>query len=202
MSKYTKAIIAFAGVLLPFLESVGVMLPEFLTVDWLQGIILAVTPALVFYFPNKNSDGSAAVVRSPAVVGILAGLLSVMVLSGCAGTTSAYRAADGAKETANVMGEYYFALVREANILAEEGLLTGTNLSRAQNLVRDIDPLIEELTNAAQAYERVQNAETQEELSSAINNAALALSRLVNAIKAAGGSANLTEPIELSLAHI
>lgn len=31
MQKYTKAIIAFAGVLLPFLESLGVVLPEFLS---------------------------------------------------------------------------------------------------------------------------------------------------------------------------
>lgn len=84
MQKYTKAIIAFAGVLLPFLEQLGVALPEFLTLDWVQTIVLALTPIAVFFFPNRDAGGlNLSTLRSPAIVGVLALMLTVMALGGC-----------------------------------------------------------------------------------------------------------------------
>lgn len=91
MQKYTKAIIAFVGVLLPFLEQVGVALPDFLTLDWVQGLVLALTPLGVFFFPNKDTSidfqsvAGTHAVRSPVLIGLLAGLVALLMLSGCAG---------------------------------------------------------------------------------------------------------------------
>lgn len=182
MEKYTKAIIALAGVLLPFLEQVGVALPEFLTVDWVQGIILALTPLLVFWFPNKE-NGQNVATRSPAWVGILAILLSAALMSGCSGTRAAYSAASGLEENAKVVGEHYYALVREANALKDSGALTGSALARAQTLVRDTRPAIIELSNVAERYSAVQSAENAADLEAAINEAAIAVSRLIDVIR-------------------
>lgn len=126
----------------------------------------------------------------------LIALLSLALLSGCASTTAAYKAADGLEETAFVMNQHYLALVREANNLAESGALSGGNLQSTQGLVRTSRPLLAELSRTAQAYEAVQSAETQQELTDAIAAAAVQLSNLVNAIRAAGGSASLIEKVE------
>lgn len=189
MQKYTKFIIALAGVILPFLETAGVPLPEFLTVDWLQGIILAITPMLVFYFPNKDPHGmNLSNTRSPAIVGILALLLASTLMSACGGTRAAYKAAEGLEETAYVMNNHYLALVREANDLAEAGDLAGSNLVTAQDLVRKSRPLMQSLSNAAQVYTSIRTAETEAELTAAIAAAAVELSNLVNMLQNAGGT--------------
>jgi hypothetical protein len=52
---YTKAILAAAGILIPLLNSQGVALPAFLTVDWVNTILLGLTPILVYYFPNRST---------------------------------------------------------------------------------------------------------------------------------------------------
>ena len=83
MQKYTKAILAFAGILLPLLEQIGVPLPTFLTLDWLQGLLLLLTPAAVYFFPNKDPDLLPYRVRSPASVSILALLLACFMLASC-----------------------------------------------------------------------------------------------------------------------
>lgn len=202
MQKYTKAILALGGVLLPFLESVGVPLPEFLTLDWLQGIILAVTPVLVFYFPNRDELGNNVAAQSPVWVGVLAALLATLMLSGCAGTTAAYKAADGLEETAWVMNQHFLALVREGNDLKRQGVLAGSALATAQNLVETGRPLLRELSKAAQTYEAVRSADNQDELTAAIAAAAVQLSKLVNAIRAAGGSAEMLDEIELDLDQV
>ncbi|MCG8436324.1 MAG: hypothetical protein MJA83_20080 [Gammaproteobacteria bacterium] len=186
MQKYTKAILAFAGVLLPFLEQVGVPLPPFLTLDWLQGVILAATPVLVYFFPNTDKQADAARIHSPPTVGLLALVLACLTLAGCAGTRAAYQAAEGLEETAKVFAEHYFAEVRELNDLDDAGALTPSMKQHAQDIVRRTRPVILQLSEIAQAYKNVRSAENEAALRRAVNEAALALSRLIDVAKAAG----------------
>jgi len=125
--------------------------------------------------------------------------IGMATLSGCAGTTSAYKAADGLEETAFVMNQHYLALVREANDLAQSGALTGTQLAGVQDLVRESRPLLSELAIAAQAYESIQNADSDAALTNAIANAAVVLSNLVNAVRQIGGSSSLIERVDRDL---
>jgi len=122
-------------------------------------------------------------------------ILAMTALVGaCAGTSSAYRAAEGLEEKAYVVGEHYYALVREGNDLKNRGILSGSQLDRAQDLVRSTRPVILELANAAEAYALVKDADTQADLERALNNAAIAVSRLVDTIKAVRPStSNLEE---------
>lgn len=125
----------------------------------------------------------------PAMVAMLCGLF-IGSMSGCASTAQAYKAADGLDETAYVMNQHFLALVREANTLAQSGQLAGTDLAKAQDIVKAARPVLAELSALAQAYTAAQNAETEEALTQAIAAAATQLSSLVNAIRAAGGSAH------------
>lgn len=53
---HTKAIVAFAAVLFPFLNNVGVSLPDWLTVDYVEATLLGLTPFVVWYFANKGKE--------------------------------------------------------------------------------------------------------------------------------------------------
>lgn len=187
MQKYTKAILAFAGVLLPFLEQIGAALPGFLTLDWLQGIILAATPVLVYYFPN-NDPNEPTVVRSPALVGLLALLMASLVMVGCSGTRLAYKSAEGLDDMAKVMAAHYYSLVREANVVAENGKLTGNALRHAQDIVRRTEEPVLAMARAGDAYKMVRSAENEEQLEAAIRSAAVAISTLIDALRAAVSS--------------
>ena len=141
-------------------------------------------------------------VNSSGVVGILAIVIACLALSGCAGTRAAYKAAEGIEETAFVISEHYFALVRELNDLDDKGALSDSMRSHAQDIVRTTRGPILELGNVAQAYKAVRSADNEEALSRALNTAAIALSRLVNVVKSArGGSAGL-EHIEADIERI
>lgn len=86
MQKYTKAIIAFFAVLLPFLDQAGAALPEFLTLAWVQGLVLALTPVAVYFFPNKEPaviKQAYRSVNSPPLAGFLAIVLACSMLAGC-----------------------------------------------------------------------------------------------------------------------
>lgn len=137
--------------------------------------------------------------HSPAIVGILAAVMASLMLSGCTGTKAAYKAAVGAEETAFVLGEHYYALVRQANELAGAGQLVGSSLSRAQDVVRITKPVVDELIRTSLAYAAYTNAATEEDLQRAITDAAIAISRLVDAIKGASGRTSLTDSIEQDL---
>ena len=86
MQKYTKAIIAFFAVLLPFLDQAGAALPEFLTLAWVQGLVLALTPVAVYFFPNKEPVAIKQAYKSvnaPPLAGFLAIVLACSMLAGC-----------------------------------------------------------------------------------------------------------------------
>jgi len=123
-------------------------------------------------------------INSHWLVGILAVLVASSMLGSCTGTRAAYKAADGLDETAKVVGEHYYALVREANVLKDSGQLSGQELDTAQALVATTAPVILEMASAAQTFEALQTAETEAELQKAINDAAIAVSKLLDIIKA------------------
>ncbi len=116
-------------------------------------------------------------------------IVLALVFAGCAGTRSAYQAAEGIDETAKVMAEHYYAVIREANTLSASGLLTGSALAKAQDVVRATQPFITELAAASRAYTALQNAETEADLSAAISAAAIAISKLIDVVKGSNTSA-------------
>jgi len=131
---------------------------------------------------------SQIVVLWPVII-----LCLLSVFAACSGTREAYRAAEGVEEIAKVVGEHYYALIKEANRLSSDGVLYGNSLAKAQDVVRATQPVISELAEAAKAYKALRSAETEAELKTAITNAAIAVSRLINAVK----GSNLTGEIWL-----
>lgn len=114
-----------------------------------------------------------------------AGLLVVAaacVLAACAGTRAAYDAADTLDETAKVVSEHYYALLREANDLADQGA-PASFVQRAQELEAVAAPKILALRDAAQAYEAVRSAENEGELAAALGEAVPLVSQFVDLIR-------------------
>jgi hypothetical protein len=141
----------------------------------------------------ERATGSGNI-HSHWTMGIVAIVLASAVLaSGCTGTKDAYQAAAGPGQNAKVVAEHYYALVKEANNLKKSGILVGDGLARAQQLVRETRASIDILAAAAYTYELVQNATNQAELEVAIAQAAIAVSRLIDIIKAARDSSSLQQ---------
>lgn len=153
------------------------------------------------FLANVTGSGN---VHAPAWTAILAVLIASSMLSSCAGTRAAYKAAEGIEETAMVVGEHYYALVREGNRLKREGLLAGTYLANTQDLVRTTRPVVLELANMAQAYALVKSADNEAALERALANAAIAVSKLVDLIEGADSSQlilDIEEDLERILAE-
>ena len=168
-------------------------------------------------------------VNSPAIVGVLALILAALTLSGCAGTGAAYKSAEGLSETAYVVGEHYYALVRATNDLDDKGQVSSGELRKIQNIARETRPTIVAQLNAASAYENAKSAydnaasayerfesaqnetaleaaqmaivSAETELSNALATAAFAVSRLVDAIKEVGASTRLEICIDHAQRH-
>jgi hypothetical protein len=117
----------------------------------------------------------------------------IIVVAACQGTGSAYKAAVGLDQNAKVVAEHYYSLVREANDLKTRLILTGGELVKAQDLVRSSRPAIDRLIEASQAYEGLQDATTEAELSQAIADAAIAISSLIDIILAARDSSQIKQ---------
>lgn len=112
-------------------------------------------------------------------------ICATVLLTACTGTREAYRAAATPLETATVVSEHYYALVREAADLKEAGTLTGTALERVQAADRAAKPIIVELTQAMDAYQSVRDAATEAEMQAALNQAVVAVNSLINALREA-----------------
>lgn len=108
---------------------------------------------------------------------------AVLLLTACAGTRQAYRAADTPLETATVVAEHYYALVREAADLKDAGTLTGSALERVQSADRAAKPLVVELTKTMDAYQSVRDADSEAAMQAAMNRAVIAVNSLINAMR-------------------
>lgn len=110
---------------------------------------------------------------------------ALLILASCQGTQRAYEAAEGVDQNAKVVAEHYYALVKEANDMKKAGTLAGGELVQAQDLVSATRPAVDRLADAARAYENAQTAETEADINKAISDASIAISELIDIIKAA-----------------
>lgn len=110
-------------------------------------------------------------------------LLLLALLSGCAGTKAAYRAADTLDEQAYVIAEHYAAVVKEAaNIAPHLPAHLKSELQAADQVAK---PLIVKLGPLSEKFQTVKTAETEIELQQEVNDALIALTDFINALKQA-----------------
>lgn len=48
-----KALVAIVMALVMFAQNAGIVLPDFLTQDWVVGLVAILTPVWVYFQPNK-----------------------------------------------------------------------------------------------------------------------------------------------------
>jgi hypothetical protein len=193
-------------------------------IDWDQtvGAIFAGVGALVaiwtivtrFTKPSPNLTAQAAAKEKELVAkgaipkqggfasfDMLVGLVCVVavaaIVSGCAGTKQAYRAADSLPDQAFVVAEHYAALVKEAADLAQNPATPEPVKEQLRAADRVLKPLVigepsqipprPGLRELAAAYQATRTAQTEAELQAAVNNAVVALAGFIKAVKAARG---------------
>lgn len=119
LNEWRKAIVGVLGVLIPALNSMGVNLPAFLTTDWLNTLLLALTPVLVYFVPNKPNGNAptAATARSPWQIGILA-LLMGLLLSGC-GIANPFKYAETPEQRYVAVSGTYEIVLETANEIVQ-----------------------------------------------------------------------------------
>jgi hypothetical protein len=120
---------------------------------------------------------------------------AALFLTACAGTRLAYKAADTPVETASVVAEHYYALVKEAADLRTSGALAGGVLEKVQAADRVAKPLVigdptatppkAGLRQLADAYTGVKSAENEIALQAALTKAVLAVNDFATTVKEA-----------------
>ena len=111
--------------------------------------------------------------------------LIALLLAGCAGTQSAYRAASTLEQQAYVVTEHYAALVHEAADLATQPGTPRAVIDRLQEADQAVKPVIVGLAPLVERYTAIHDAKTEAELQAAVNEALIALTDFINAVKAA-----------------
>lgn len=133
------------------------------------------------------------------VIGVIFMALFVAnFIAACAGTKAAYKEADGLFETAFVVGEHYYALIREVNDLDDQGQLSSRDLRTLQEIALQTRPSVLALLDAAEAYQSFESAETEDDLTLALADAAEAIARLINAIDNFGGQTHITQCVKVA----
>lgn len=127
------------------------------------------------------------------VAALLVACAALGSVTGCAGTKAAYQEAQSLDEYAYVVTEHYAALVKQgADLAAKPGTPRAAidAMKKADKAAHDIivgtstSPGLKQLVDA---YTAIKNADTQEALQLAVNDAVLKLADLLRSIKAAGG---------------
>jgi hypothetical protein len=143
--------------------------------------------------PSPTGKQSGFFRLSLAVFVGLFALSVISLLPGCAGTSAAYKAAQGLPDTAYVVAEHYAAVVKEAADLAAIPT-TSPEVKEAMKAAAEAtapyvlgDPATGKpsLRQLAENYSAVKDAKTEAELQTALNSAVTQLARLINAVKAA-----------------
>ena len=171
------------------------------------GIGYGVNSAADFLRPGGRSDAVANKTDSNEKQGgyvhgsMLAVLLaialpaSLFVLASCTGTQAAYheaKASDPCKTEQTVclaytVGEHYAAVLHEAALLKAKPGTAPELIAGMQRADLAVQPAIDRLRTASDAYSAIANAQTQAELQTAVDNAIVQLSELIRAVNAARG---------------
>jgi len=109
-------------------------------------------------------------------------ILAATVLGACSGMRMAYEAAETLEETAYVVTEHYYVILREANRLADEGAPQEW-INRIVAKERQVTPAILRLRAQVDAYNAVRNAETEQELSDALSEAVVLVSEFIDVVR-------------------
>lgn len=125
--------------------------------------------------------------RITGVLVVAALALACVATSGCAGTKSAYNAADTLEERAFVVTEHYSAVVKQAADLKDAGVLKGAALTKAREIESVAQPVVLSLGGLVAKYNAAKSAETEVALQKALDEAVLAIADLVRVVKAAAG---------------
>lgn len=147
---------------------------------------------------NKQQGGFVSV----RLLIALASMMAMVSLVGCAGTMSAYRAAQtrsdtALPDTAYVMTEHYAALVKQAADIKEAGTAPAAVIEKLQQADKKVAPLIlgdpdskppkPGLKDLSAAFVMFKDAKSEAELQAAVDNGARLLSALIDAVNAARG---------------
>lgn len=114
-------------------------------------------------------------------------LFTMAGLAACGGTRAAYENAETLDAKAYVSAEHFNALQNSALELIEEQSVPQAAINKIAAAERTTRPIILDLKRAAEAFSAVRDAETQVELQLALNEAALALSDFINALRGNDG---------------
>lgn len=136
---------------------------------------------------KAEKQGGYAKVLLLASMALIAGGALTFV-SGCAGTTAAYKAAQGVDQQAYVALEHYNSLVKEAIALKSKPGVPPEVINAIKAADTAVYPAVQRVNRARVAYNNIKNAQTEEELQLAVNDAVLLLADLVNAVKQARGA--------------
>lgn len=120
------------------------------------------------------------------VIAILGSLCVGLV--GCAGTTTAYKVAEGVDQQAYVVLEHYSALLKEANALKSKPGVPPEVVDAMRRADVKVYPLVQRVRSLRDAYVAVKSADNEEALQRAVNDAVLLLADLINAVKQARGA--------------
>jgi hypothetical protein len=132
----------------------------------------------------------------PGVMLLLAALATVATIaisSGCAGTTSAYKAAQSLPDTAYVVTEHYAAVLNEATGIASQPDVPAEVKAALQKAAAAVQPIVRgdpatgqpSLHELATRYQSVRDAKSEAELQDALNRAIETLANFINAVKSA-----------------
>lgn len=124
------------------------------------------------------------------------GVLALFVLSGCAGTQAAYRAANDLPDMAYVVTEHYAAVLKEAADIAQapgtpdsvKTVLKGADAAVRPWIIGNPATGAPGLQQLTERYQAIGDAQTEADLQEAVNNAVRELSNFIKAVKAARGS--------------
>lgn len=172
LSPYSKAIGAFIGSLVALLVAFGLLPPDLVTPEIIGGIAAVAATVAVYFAPkNKLPPPRPTITRSPALAGLLAVALSLLIM-GCATTPQTPRQALFAVDAT------FGAAVEELLTLRAVGLIAeGSETdAKAKTIVADINLAL----IAAHAAASVGELNTVTDYLRVINEGLLTLTRLMN----------------------
>lgn len=115
-------------------------------------------------------------------------LTALLVIAGCAGTRQAYHEAASPYQTATVVSEHYYSLVKEAADARAAGRLSGAALAKVQAADRAAKPAVLSLISTMSAFKAVNNAQTEADLQRALDAAIIEVDKFIKALKGEGNA--------------